>query len=95
MALARGKSRAKKERQAIYFDLICGIVSSTIAISAMIFVAVVKAIKSLKWYIVGMTFWVGYLIFSFLMITFGIYTYYQEKHWEERKSKHKLRAPIV
>lgn len=95
MALARGMTRAKKERKAIYFDLLCGVTSSVIAISGLIFVAVVNSIKYLDWFIVGVTFWVGYLIFSILMISYGIYSYHLEKHWEERKSKHKLRAPIV
>ena len=95
MALARGKSAVKKERQAIYFDLICGVVSSTIAISGLVFVAVLNAIKSLKWYLVGVVFWTGYLIFSILMISYGIYIYRQDKHFDEREPRKNLRAPIV
>ena len=95
MALARGKSRIKKERQALYFDLIWGVISAVIALSGIIYISILNRIKSVGWFIAGFTFWMCYLLFSVLLISYGLYTSYKEKNFDENKYKKDLRAPIV
>ena len=72
MALAQGKQRAKKERRAIYFDIICGIVSSIISLSGITYVAILNLVVNIGWFTVGLTFWVGYLIFSISILLYLI-----------------------
>jgi hypothetical protein len=95
MALAQGKQRAKKERRAIYFDIICGIVSSIISLSGIAYVAILNLVVNIGWFTVGLTFWVGYLIFSIFLMGVGIYTWYKEKNFEKYEQKQDLKAPIV
>jgi len=95
MALAKGKSRIKKERQALYFDLICGITTAVISLSGIIYIAILDRIKSIGWYIAGFTFWMCFLLFSVLLICYGFYVRYKDKHFDENKYKKDLRAPIV
>ncbi|MBY8985768.1 MAG: hypothetical protein KGD65_11905 [Candidatus Lokiarchaeota archaeon] len=63
MALAKGEKRAKKERQQLYFDLICGIISSTLAITGIIYVGLTQRISNYINYITGLSFWIFYLCF--------------------------------
>ncbi len=95
MALAPHLKRAKKERQSIYFDLICGIISSILALSGIIFVKIKSEIIRPALFIAGLTFWIFYLCFAIFMIFLGIYLWYQEKHFDEKVQKKKLKAPIV
>ncbi len=95
MALAKGKSRIKKQRQALYFDLICGVSSAVIALSGIIYIAILNRIKSIGWFIGGFIFWMCYLLFSVLLIGYGLYINYKDKHFDENKYKKDLRAPIV
>ncbi len=95
MALAQGKQRAKKERRAIYFDIICGILSSIISLSGIAYVAILNLVVNIGWFTVGLTFWVGYLIFSIFLMGVGIYTWYKEKNFEKYEQKQDLKAPIV
>ena len=89
------KSKEKNLRISIYFDCICGSFSAIISLSCIIFFAIVEGIESLGWFIAGLTFWISWLIFSLFLIGLGIYTYYQEKHFDEKKHKKGLKAPIV
>lgn len=95
MALAQGKQRAKKERRAIYFDIICGLVSSIISLSGIAYVAILNLVVDIGWFTVGLTFWVGYLMFSIFLIGVGIYTWHKEKNFEKYEQRKDLKAPIV
>jgi len=93
------KSELKSARIAVWFDCICGVFSSIIALIGITFVTLNPAQHFQyvfnEWFVIGLTFWIGYLIFSFFLIGLGIYTWYREKHFDERKIKKKLKAPIV
>lgn len=95
MALTRGKSRIKRERQAIYFDLICGVTQSVISLTGAILTVILNGITNVGWFITGLTFWMFYLLFSLLMISYGIYSHFKEKNFDETNYKKDLRAPIV
>ena len=95
MALSTGKKQLKKERAGIYFDIICGITSAIIALSAITFVVVVKGIYSIGWFTAGLTFWIVYLIFSFFLMGVGIYTWHKEKNYDKYGPKKDLKAPIM
>jgi len=95
MALASRKNQIKKERQAVYFDIICGVISAVISLSGIIIVAVLNRVTSIGWFITSFAFLICYLLFSVLLISYGLYTRYNEKHFDENKYKKDLRAPIV
>ena len=95
MALAKGKKHVKKERQAIYFDLICGAISSILSISGIVFFTITEQIVYLVRFIIGLMFWISYLIFAIALIGFGIYLWYKEKNLEEIQPRKDLKAPIV
>jgi uncharacterized Tic20 family protein len=79
----------------IYFDCICGSISSILSLIGIFFTAVVFGIKNRITFTIGVTFWICYLIFSFFLIFLGIYTWYQEKHYDEKKPRKDLKPPIV
>ncbi len=86
----------KSERNQIYFDCICGSVSSVVALFSITFVTIQKGILTPTYFIIGVSFWIGYLAVSIFMIGLGIYTYYREKNSDpEAIPKKKLKAPIV
>lgn len=95
MVLAKGKNRIKKERQAVYFDLIFGAISSIISLSAIIYVTILNPLTVNGWTIAGFTFWFVYFLVSVLMISYGIYTHFKEKNFDNTKFKKDIRAPIV
>ncbi|MFW9826486.1 MAG: hypothetical protein ACFFEY_02580 [Candidatus Thorarchaeota archaeon] len=78
---------------ALFFETILGIISSSLAIYAIIFVARNSVIEYPWMFITSLTFWICYLIFSIFIIFLGIYTWYKEKHFDRYKKKI-LRAPI-
>ncbi|TET55939.1 MAG: hypothetical protein E3J52_12720 [Promethearchaeota archaeon] len=92
MASAR---EIKNERKAIYFDIICGIISSVLALTGLTFAAISKRIFSMGWFTVSVTFWTGYLLFSFFLIGLGIYTWKKEKNFDSMEPRKDLKAPIV
>lgn len=95
MALAKGKSRIKKERQGVYCDIMCGLVQSIISLSGIIYIAILNRITSIKWFITGLTFWICYLMFSILLLCYGLYSHYREKHFDVNKYKKDIKAPII
>ncbi len=86
----------RSQRIAIYFDCICGTICS---ISAFIGIAIFtqqEGIVNPGNFIIGLSFWIGYLLLSVFIISLGIYTYFQEKNFDpDAIPKNKLRAPIV
>ncbi len=85
----------KDERKAIYFDVICGIISSVLAFSGLAFAAISNRIFNMGWLTVSVTFWTAYLLFSFFLIGLGIYTWKMNKNFDSKKPIKDLRAPIV
>ena len=88
------KKRDKKDRQALYFDLICGIVSSILALTGISYVAITQKIRNMGMFITGASFWILSLILSIFLIGMGVYLWYKEKHWDEEKSRKDLKPPI-
>jgi len=92
MASAR---KIKDERKAIYFDIICGIISSVFALTILTVVAISHRIFSMGWFTVSVIFWTGYLLSSFFLIGLGIYTLKKEKNFDSIEQRKDLKAPIV
>lgn len=92
MASAR---EIKDERKAIYFDIICGIISSVLALTGIAFAAISHRIFSMGWFTVSVIFWTGYLLISFFLIGLGIYTWKKEKNFDSIEQRKDLKAPIV
>ncbi len=86
--------RDKKDRQALYFDLICGIVSSILALTGIFYVAITQKIRNMGMFITGASFWILYLILSIFLIGMGVYLWYKEKYWDEIIPKKDLKPPI-
>ncbi|MFX1363901.1 MAG: hypothetical protein ACFFCE_14025 [Promethearchaeota archaeon] len=95
MVLAPYQKRIKKERQAIYFELICGLISSILALVGIIFNMSESEIRRPAFFIAGFVFWIFYLCFSIFLICLGIYLWYQEKIYEKKVYKKDIKAPIV
>ena len=89
------RKRDKKDRQALYFDLICGIVSSILSLTGIFYVAITQKIRNITMFLTGAAFWFLYLIFSIFLIGMGVYLWYKEKHWDEEKSRKDLKPPII
>ncbi|MHA1914126.1 MAG: hypothetical protein ACW986_10305 [Promethearchaeota archaeon] len=89
------KSKLENERKAIYFDLMCGLVSSIISISGILFSAIKVEIYNMGWFTTGLTFWLCYLLFAGIMIFVGLRGHYQIKKYGLVKSKKPLKAPIA
>ncbi|MFX1322550.1 MAG: hypothetical protein ACFFAQ_13000 [Promethearchaeota archaeon] len=91
-------TEVKNIRISIYFDLICGAISSSLALIAIVFTSIKFGIESkyLTGFIIALTFWILYLIFSLFMIFYGIYLYMQEIHFDDKKKIRKnLKPPIL
>jgi len=86
----------RDERIQIYFDCICGTICSVSAlIGILVFAQQEGNLNSIS-FILGLSFWIGYLAISIFVIGLGIYTYYREKNFDpDAIPKKKLRAPIV
>lgn len=85
----------KRERKALYFDFICGIISSVLALTGLTVVAISHRIFSMGWFTVSVIFWTSYALFSFFLIGLGIYTWKKEKNFDSIEPRKDLKAPIV
>jgi len=88
-------NRVKNERIAFYLDIILGTISSVFAIIGIIIATILGDIINWGWYYFGLTFWICWLIFSLFLIGLGIYSRYQEKHFDESEPRKDLKPPIV
>ena len=75
----RKRDKAKSERKGFYFDVICGMVSSIIALTSIIFVSIMYGITNMGGWFAGLTFWILYLILSLFLMGIGFYTKRKEK----------------
>jgi len=89
----------RNERIAIYFDLIGGVVSSSVAIFAIVFFTLTEEITEITTtYIIGLGFWIVWLLMSLSLIGLGIHTHYTEKSYNsgaKTRKPRKLKAPMV
>ena len=86
----------KSERIQIYFDCICGTICSISALIGIFFFTLPGGIKDFTFFVIGTTFWFGYLFLSFFLIGVGIYSYYQAKNFSpDDPVRKKLKVPIV
>ncbi len=92
------KDKAKRERKSLYFDLICGIINSTLAIIGIIFTTIVHGFRNIAGFYIGLTFCICYLGSSIFLIIFGIFTKQKEKKYgviSKKKRKREIKPPIV
>jgi len=87
----------KSERIQIYFDCICGTICSISALIGIFFFTLPRGeIKNFTYFVIGTTFWFGYLFLSLFIIGVGIYTYYQSKNYSpDEPVRKKLKVPII
>ena len=65
----------------VYFDCICGIISSVISLTAIILTTIFEGIFDPIWYSASLTFWILYLCLSIVLIIIGLYTRKKEKEY--------------
>jgi uncharacterized membrane protein len=86
----------RNQRIAIYVDCICGIISSLIAISGIIFFALPLGITNSSFFTISLTFWIFWLLFSLYFIGLGLSIHHANKNFDSNaKPKKKLKAPLV
>jgi hypothetical protein len=96
-------SRLKRERIAIYVDCILGSISAIVSLSAILFVIIIEGPEGIEFntnFVISLTFWICWLIFSLGIIGIGVYKYFQEKNpdkWRAKmeKRREKLEPPIL
>ena len=88
-------SEERNYRISVYFDCICGLLSSTLALIGITFTTIKYGIANPKMYTIGLTFWICYFIFSLLLVMVGILTYYKNKTFDESKARKDLKPPII
>ncbi len=91
----KSEREIKNERKAMYFDVICGIMSSVLSLSGLAFAAISNRIFNMGWFAISVTFWTAYLLFSFFLIGLGIYTWKMNKNYDIKKPKKELKSPII
>ena len=91
------RNDVKSERISIYFDCICGTICSISALFGIFFFALPGGdIKDFTFFVIGTTFWFGYLFLSLFVIGVGIFTYYKAKNFStDEPVRKKLKVPIV
>ncbi len=89
------KDEIKSYRRSLYFDLICGIVCSTTALIGIIFSSIMHGITNMAGWLTGLIFCILYLIFSLFLISYGLYTMWKEKYFDDQAPRKDLKPPIV
>ncbi|TKJ21664.1 MAG: hypothetical protein CEE42_13715 [Promethearchaeota archaeon Loki_b31] len=87
----------KSERISIYFDCICGTICSISALFGIFFFSLPGGgVTNFTSFVIGITFWFGYLFLSLFVIGVGIYTYYKAKNFSsDGPVRKKLKTPII
>jgi len=87
----------KKFRSAIYFECILGLISSIIALTGLVLVAVKVSSAKIKpvLFTASFTFWIFYFGFSIFIIFLGFYSWYREKTLDKREPRKDLKPPII
>ena len=97
------QARIKRERIGIYCDCIVGSICAIFSLFAVLFVVLTEGPEGIDVntnFIIAISFWIFWLIFSLGIVGVGIYKYYEEKNydkWKEKqkKKKRKLEPPII
>ncbi len=89
------KDKAKSERKSLYFDLICGVISSTSALIGIIFITFMHEITNMTGLLAGLTFWTAYLVFSLFLLSVGLYTRWKDKKFDNKPPRKDLKPQIV
>jgi len=74
----RARENAKRERKQLYFDIMCSIVSSVLALTGIIFFAIMYGITDWSGFYTGLIFWIFYLTLSLFLLGIGLYSRYLE-----------------
>ncbi|MHA1411519.1 MAG: hypothetical protein ACTSUX_05410 [Promethearchaeota archaeon] len=83
-------------RKRIYFDCICGVICAIISLGSAFYFTSKEGIYNITIYMISLVFWLFWLALSLFLIFMGLYTYYLEKKYPEgKKTKKKLRPPII
>jgi cation transporter-like permease len=84
----------KNERMAIYVDCVIGLICAVIGLTG-IFCFALPAWNS-PFFIVGLSFWVFWIVLCVIFIALGISTHYANKNYDpDKQPRRDLRAPIV
>ncbi|MHA1987759.1 MAG: hypothetical protein ACW98D_14075 [Promethearchaeota archaeon] len=89
------KDEVKNERKKVYFDLLCGIVFTTITLIGVYIVNDLYGILNRDGWYIGMTFIILYLILCLSLLGLGIYNKWRENRPQKIQPKKKLKAPLV
>jgi len=89
------KDEVKNERKKLYFDLICGIVFTTITLIGVYLVNELYGILNRDGWYIGMTFIILYLTLCLSLLCLGIYNRWRENNPDKKQPKKKLKAPLV
>jgi len=95
--------RIRDERIAMYFDIILGILMSSATLFGIFFFSITEGIEYFSIFyvlglVLGVVFWISWLIFSIVLMVIGIKSYLDTKYFEKTgkpKKARKIRAPIV
>lgn len=85
----------KNERKSLYFDLICGVICSSSALIGITVITFMHEITNKTGWIAGLTFWITYLVLSLVLVFFGLYTRWKDKHFDDQPPRKDLKPPIV
>lgn len=90
------EDKIKRQRTAVYVDSICGIISATFSLIGMFVFAVPLGIVNPSLFMVSLSFWIFWLLFSLSFIGLGIHIHYANKNFDSNaKPRKDLKAPIV
>ena len=91
--------RIRDERISMYFDIILGIIMSSFTLFGIFFFSLTEGIEYFSvFYVLGVVFWISWLIFSIVLMVIGIKSYLDTKYFEKTgkpKKARKIRAPMV
>ena len=91
--------RIRDERISMYFDIISGILMSSASLFGIFFFSITEGIEYFSiFYVIGVVFWISWLIFSIVLMVIGIKSYLDNKHFEKTgkpKKARNIKAPIV
>ena len=91
--------RIRNERISMYFDIISGIIMSSFTLFGIFFFSLTEGIEYFSvFYVLGVVFWISWLIFSIVLMVIGIKSYLDSKYFEKTgkpKKARNIRAPMV
>ena len=93
------RDRIKNERISMYFDIISGIIMSSFTLFGIFFFSLTEGIEYFSvFYVLGVVFWISWLLFSIVLMVIGIKSYLDTKHFEKTgkpKKARNIKAPMI